>query len=274
MERTKEKSHDGREDVRVEFREAASEDVIIVTYIDLVELPARFDAHTVLDLKGGQWQVRRAEPSHAEQWSDRGLTLWLERITSEDEPDSAELIEDDFLFTPPTTAKELPPLTRDCTDDPLELYAADWRQNEILHRSQRAAVRREFDAIRRTPPGATHPRPMIKGLERAPTHAELRRHMDGIPFDGVVLLRDGQWQQVERGFAFETPTGTIFYGCADASGEVSILGLHLWADPEALFADLIRLGRRLAPHDHLFISWCSSSVATLAEVGVGRQIAE
>lgn len=251
--------------VRVEFRQASSDDVLIVKYMNAEDLPESFALKTQLDLGIGVWSVERAEPEHASEFRVSGsLVLWLERVESRPEVP----VEDELLFAPAAT-HPLPTLDQgaELTDDMLFLYGEDWRQNELVSTAHRTKVEGEFSKLSVAFPGQTRQLTalgdLLAGVTRGP--AELAAHLDAELFDGVALCLDDGDVAVAGGFAFETEAGTVFYGCVDARGVMCCLGVHVWDDTRSLMADLALLGDLLGADDYLFISWESQSSALLSE---------
>lgn len=251
--------------VRVEFRQASSGDVLIVKYMNVEELPESFALKTQLDLGIGVWSVERAEPEHASEFRASGaLVLWLERVETRPEIP----VEDELLFAP-AAMHQLPKLDQsaELTDEMLFLYGEDWRQNELVSTAHRAKLEAEFSKLGAAFPGQTHQLPafggVLAGVTRSP--AELAAHLDAELFDGVALCLDDGDVAVSGGFAFDTEAGTVFYGCVDARGVMCCLGVHIWEDTRDLMADLARLGDLLGGDDYLFISWESQSSALLSE---------
>ena len=262
--------HEGA--VRVEFREADSGDIVIVTHMQASELPASFEVDTVLDLGIGTWEVVRAEPTHAEAFRRRGeLSLWLRRLEEPAGEVSEGAQDDELLFAPPTRQGQLPPLLDQAPEEQgeaLYLYEEDWRQNEILALAHQGWVLEQFELIGRTPPGATYPRPATPGaaLGAGVELEVLRRDLEGQLLEPVVLCEGARERVVEGGFGLETPQGTILYGRCDPTGRVLALGIHLWERPEQLLEALEVVGGLWGAREHLFVSWCSASQAPIADI--------
>ncbi len=280
----------GSKSIRVEFREAISDDIVIVTHIESDELPETFEQHTTLDLGVGLFDVVRAEPLQRALFVRSGeLKLWLKRKEQPSDADADVGAGNEQLFAPPTKHGELP-LTRaiaspyqdeddlslyeeDDEDAPdlLLMYDEDWRQNELIVAAHHARVGLEFDRIALTMPGLTHARATLeRPLEGLALSTEQLLHaLDGERFDGVALCHGEHdpEREVCAGFAIESAAGTIFYGRVDSRGLICELGVHVWEGATTLIHDLERVAALLAdPADVLFVSWCSSSATPLSQM--------
>lgn len=265
----------GSTSIRVEFREAISDDIVIVTHIESDELPETFNPHTTLDLGVGLFEVVRAEPLHRALFiQSKELKLWLKR-KERPESEEAKASGSEQLFAPPTKHGELPP-TRpvDPLDEDLDLllmYEEDWRQNELIAAAHHARVGLEFDRIALTMPGLTHTRATLGSpLERLSLSVEqLLLALDGERFDGVALCHGEHdpEREVCAGFAIESSEATILYGRIDGHGMVAELGVHVWEDATSLIHDLGKLADLFGhPEDVLFVSWCSASATPLSQM--------
>ena len=287
----------GSKSIRVEFREAVSDDIVIVTHIESDELPETFEQHTTLDLGVGLFDVVRAEPLQRALFVRSGeLKLWLRR--KEQAPDTSANAGNEQLFAPPTKQSELPSTRAvessygvgvgvsdsDVADfedeldedfgeevDLLLMYDEDWRQNELIAAAHHARVGLEFDRIALTMPGLTHARATLErpleGLALSPE--QLLHALDGERFDGVALCHGEHdpEREVCAGFAIESAEGTIFYGRLDSRGMISELGVHVWEGATTLIHDLERVASLLPdPGEVLFVSWCSSSATPLSKM--------
>ena len=125
----------------VEFVDAATGVVFARSDLPEGQLPDSFAPETTLHLGDDPWLVEHAEPSSAEQFVASGrLVLTVRRLTT--------VSPQDVLYSLPTICHALPAVGPATTPiDCLELHEDDWRQVELVSRSQAAAVEAELDAI-------------------------------------------------------------------------------------------------------------------------------
>jgi hypothetical protein len=127
--------------VSVEFIDAATGRVFARSDMPASQLPDSFAPKTTLHLGGDPWLVDRAEPSSAAEFVASGrLVLTVRRLTT--------VSPQDVLYSLPTICDALPvvgpmPAPVDC----LEFHEDDWRQVELVSRSQAMTVDTELDAI-------------------------------------------------------------------------------------------------------------------------------
>lgn len=291
MLRTSSVSGADLQQVRVEFREHHTRELMMVRHLPAHELPESFARLTELDLGAGVWAVRRAEPATAREFLATGeLTLWLERLSpseADEESVASEASEEEQLFAP-RAAHPLPVMRAwhdgergdededaDESPDLLFLYEEDWLQNQLVPPAWRPAIERELALVRRTRDGSTRALSLEDASSETPLSLSLdglREALDAADFDGVVLCRGAREQPAPHTFALETASGTVLYGALNAQGGAHALGLHVWEDERALLADLLRLGTHLPDGDTwLLVSWESLSAVTLGELARGAR---
>jgi hypothetical protein len=218
--------------VSVEFVDAASGVVFARSDLPEGHLPDSFAPQTTLHLGDDPWLVEHAEPSSAAELVASGrLVLTVRRLTT--------VSPHDVLYSLPTICHALPavgPATMSV--DCLELHEDDWRQVELVARSQATAVNAELDAIQvvyeqygiRDSGGRLvgfnkiHVRPIVPLLE--PVSRQRLRDLLASPGReyGGVRLRDSA--EVAVG-SFALGVGRlVWYGVAERDS-VTVLGLIL-----------------------------------------------
>jgi hypothetical protein len=275
----KAKTQDSTSQIRVEFREAQTHDILLVRHIHVDELPESFALDTEIDLGLGVWQVERATPERKQDFlASKELVLWMRRLEDDalDAPRTRRATPEHEVLFAPLSQHQLPaleplPTHDDTSSDLLFLYEEDWLTNQILPVHMQPHIRKEFGHIARTPMGMTH---RLDAQHAAPfpfSLDELAECLDAAHFDGLALCQHSSEKRVRDGFAIETAHGTQIYGrLHDHTGQPTIteIALHFWEDEQALLKDLQKLATWLGPlaTQYVFVSWESQSLATLSEL--------
>ncbi|MQY15700.1 hypothetical protein SRB5_58880 [Streptomyces sp. RB5] len=128
--------------VQVTFVDAESGQVMGRTELAAAQLPGTFEAATRLDLGGTPWDVVRAEPPTAAEFTARGqLVLTLGRVRETDPEDVA--------YSLPTLYDPLPPPAAGAgVQGCLVLHEDDWRQVELVSRQVLAEVEEDLGPVR------------------------------------------------------------------------------------------------------------------------------
>ncbi len=270
-------NQDNTQQIRVEFRDARTHDIILVRHIHIHELPESFAPTTEIDLGLGIWHVVSASPQHKPEFAQSGeLELWLERATPNTRTSTRRATpEHEVLFAPLSQHKlpTLDPLPEhdEEASDFLFLYEEDWLTNQLLPTHLQSNIRKEFGHIARTPMGMTHTLSAVAGTTFPFDLDELVELLDAAYFDGLVLCQHSSEQLVRDGYAIETARGTHIYGRTHThqnSPALTEIAIHYWEERENLLDDLRQLATWLGPRaeQFVFVSWESQSLISLSEL--------
>jgi hypothetical protein len=254
--------------IRVLFIDVASGTTIAKTDSPPDQLPATFEAHTTIQMKGHDWEVLSAAPVTRAEYVKAGelrLTVRLVKVQN--------IPPDKLLFSLPTICDAIPGVAEGSSKlgkNVLDLHEDDWRQVELVAvtlldeaRACLAKIER-VHAEERTPGGAfkkLHVRselaaPITRGALRLATLQSAFSSgvtaYDGLAYRGVAGL-------VEGGFAFKTGGGLAVYG-VEAGGGVTTVGLVVGAKGPDLEADARGLARLLRESELALIDWCRVEV--------------
>jgi len=239
------------------------------------DLPASFEASTSLNMGGQDWQVAAADPVTRAEFAETGeQRLTLRKVTIKTVPLG------DLLFSLPTISDVVAPIAAGTTKlrkEVLEMHEDDWRQVELVARTQQPQVAAELAAVsrihaeERTPNGFFKKLHVRKEVARPLAGcrlsvADVRRHfaahrpLEGIAYRGVAGL-------VEGGFAFATAGGVRVYG-VESDGAVEVLGLYLDQVVPDVEADGRALAALLRAQGLCLVDWCRTRQLDGAEPAV------
>lgn len=248
--------------VRATLVDHATGRVLAETELDPADLPPSFArAEAVLEVGGEPWKVFHAEPDGREAIARAGeLRLSLVRASGA------------LTHPHPTRDDSLPELDGARKDGGLALPPGEWRQIELITRSQRAAVDEELAAIESIAqagkPGA-YPSCHVRG--RVPTplagahfgRADVLRALEVDEARPLLLRGLGA---VRGGFAVPLGEslvyGTVFADEGEKGGSVRALGIAGYvADVGPKLLSLARA------EGLLLVDWCGRKVWEPAEEG-------
>jgi hypothetical protein len=249
--------------IRVFFLDADTGAALGEAEMPAEDLPASFEASTSLNMDGQDWQVVAAEPVTRAEFAATGeLRLTLRKVTIKTVPLG------DLLFSLPTICDALAPIAAGTTKlrkDVLEMHEDDWRQVELVTRTQQPQVAAELAAVsrihaeERTANGFFKKLHVRKEVARplagcrvsaadVRRHFAARRQLEGIAYRGVAGL-------VEGGFAFAAASGVRLYG-VERDGAVEVLDLHLDEVALEVEADGRALAALLRAQGLCLVDWC------------------
>jgi hypothetical protein len=253
--------------IRVEFVDAATNNVFANTEAEARSLPETFALNTAVSLSGQEWQIIAADPMTRAEYVRLGrLSLTLAKIT--------QVPVKDIHYSLPTLYDMLPamqPQTAPVTHV-LKLNADLWRSVEFVPKSQQAAVDTEFQAIaiiyqdHREGIGfnklhvRTMPETPIAGLIRL---TELKAlFASARTFDTIVF--QGKTGVAKDVFAFQYGAWA-FYG--EHSGEaVQSLALEPQSEQASLPLDPILQLMRI--YDLLLVDWINANAMPYQEANL------
>ena len=253
--------------IRVEFVDAATNNVFAATESDANSLPETFALNTAVNLGGQEWQIVQANPMTRAEYVQRGsLTLTLAKVM--------QMPVKDILYSLPTIYNSLPAMQAQTMPgiDVLTLNADLWRCVEFVPKAQQAAIDKEFQAIaiiyadRREGQGfnnlhvRTTPAAPIAGLIRL---TELKALFAAAQtFDTIAFEREvGIAKDV---FAFRYGAWAL-YGEMKGEG-VQSLALEPQPQGESLPLDPILQLMRI--YDLLLVDWLNASAMPYQEANL------
>jgi hypothetical protein len=252
--------------IRVEFVDAATNNVFAATESDAASLPETFALNTTVNIGGQEWQIMQAEPMTRPEYIQTGkLTLTLSKIEM--------MPVKDILYSLPTIYNAIPAMQMQPTiGSVLTLNADLWRCVEFVPKSHQTAIDREFEAIaivyqdhregagfnaihvRTTPPAP------IAGLLRL---TELKALFVGAqPFDAIAFLREeGIAKDV---FAFRYGTWALY---GEVRGE-AVQSLALEPQPKESPLPLDPILQLMRIYDLLLVDWLKVSAMPYQEANL------
>lgn len=249
-----------RSTVQVQMIEALSNETIGVVDLKPEQLPASFDKPTTLHLAKQDWEVVKAEPRHATEFTQtRTLTLWLKPVLKMD-PSG-------IRYAIPTISNELPGLSAAPLFDEytLTLHEDDWRQMEFLPLALLPVIQEEMSRVEEILFPEDDPDfDSTKGFDQIHVRSRLgQKHLSlsleafcdtaGITQKGRIALL-GYPDYVQQGFALRSPNHS-FYGIAE-EGVIKELCLAEFDVPDE---ELVGLLER---YDLALVAWCRGSITS------------
>jgi hypothetical protein len=249
--------------VRVVFLDADSGAGLGWTEMPSGQLPESFEARTTMHLGDQDWEVVTAQPmTRAECEATGELRLTLRKVTIQ------TVAPRDLLYSLPTICDPIPAIasgTSKLGKDVLELHEDDWRQIELVARSQQAEINVGLAAVQRIHAEERTPQGYFKNLHirrevASPlsgcrlTLAEIYRSLPFLrPLDGLAY-RDAAGL-VEGGFAAVAPSGLRLYGI-EAGGMVAALGLLPYGVRAEVKQEAPALAGMMRMQNLCLIDWC------------------
>lgn len=253
MERFKE-----RRDVRVEFIDADSGQVIAQSQMPPDELPESFQASTTVESSDKTWEIVRAEPTERSAWeSTRNLKLWVRELK--------RVPLQDILFSLPTICEFIPGLIAPSAgekEEVLRLHEDEWRQIEFVSLDHEESIEANLQAIRqiyeqeqrglgfRKIHVRKEPSEPLRGRELHLEELLVALGPDLRRLDGVAYL--GASEVIERGFGLETGNLIELYGI-EKGGLITTLGLIPLPEKGAPGAPFLEFARK---HELCLVDWC------------------
>jgi len=253
--------------IRVEFVDAATNNVFAATESAINELPETFALNTAVNIGGQEWQIVQADPMTRAEYVQRGsLTLTLSKIMM--------MPVKDILYSLPTIYNSLPAMENRAVDAGavITLNADLWRCVEFVPKSHQSAIDKEFQAIaiiyadHREGQGfnklhvRTAPAAPIAGLFRL---LELKALFAGAQlFDTIAFQREaGVAKDV---FAFRYGAWALY---GDLKGE-SVQSLALEPQPQGESLPLDPILQLMRIYDLLLVDWLNASAMPYQEANL------
>ncbi|NML22340.1 hypothetical protein HHL16_15760 [Pseudoflavitalea sp. G-6-1-2] len=244
-------------EVEVTFINEATGEVMGATKLPLEQLPAAFDKQTTLTISGKKWEIAKADPIYASEFSQTGkLTL---RMVSIDHLDPNKI-----RFSLPTISNELPALTDISLFDDftLELREDDWRQVEFLPEILLPLIQVELVSVGAVlfPDGKAPELPgygaiHVREINRSNLALNFEKFCDaaGIKERGAITFA-GNTGYVQDGFALRSAQFT-FYGTF-TNGIIRELCLQNFDEASE---GLLKLA---AKNELVLIDWCKAKLVS------------
>ena len=251
--------------IHVEYFDASTGKCFAQCAMPLEKLPQSFEAATTMHRGDQDWEVLRAEPMTAAEFSRTGkLKLVMRRVNKIEHVDPSKI-----LFSLPTVSNDLPGIEPGSTKIDkrvIELHEDDWRQVELVSRSLQPQIDEEIAGIerihrdQRVGPGFknVHVREEIPSpIATAIALPELREAcgrqatwLDGIALHGVAGL-------VERGFAVKLISSIELYGQCQGD-RITVLALQNRVMNNSADHDLESLAAFFARQELSLVNWCAA----------------
>lgn len=222
------------------------------------ELPGDFEYPITINLQDKDWQVVKAEPGSANEFTlSKKLTLYLRQ---------GEWINPrDIRFSIPTASTELPEMsdTSLFRDFILELQEDDWRQIEFFRLARLPEIQMEMEAVENilfpedgssTFPG--YDKIHVRALPREQLHLDIGDFckLANVQEKGALTI-SGNPGFIKNGFALRSLNYT-YYGTIE-KGNIHELCLRQFDQADDEFA-------RIAATYHLaLVSWCKAEITTI-----------
>lgn len=221
-----------KKEVRVEFSDLATGEVIGQSFMKPGQLPETFELDTTLTLSGQQWRVVSADPPHSKDFIASGsLKLKLQKIEQIDPKN--------ILYTTPTISNEFPVIAESAAAGSfqVEFHEDDWRQKEFLNKSSHAVIQNEIASIKEiwsdhskkiddkfTAFDKVHVRSAIGNPGLHIDMLALRQVLGAGEAGSAFVERQGY---LENGFSIKTPD-TVYIGTAinNMVRELCVLGTN------------------------------------------------
>ena len=222
------------------------------------QLPETFAKNTVMHIGEQPWQVVKAEPVTAEEFtktgkltltcapieyiSDKGVLYSLPTI-NEDTPDTGELAPEQNVFT---------------------LHEDDWRQMEFISDSYMEAINIELRAImaiyqnhqQEAGFSQVHIRKVIKQpLNTTFKLAQLKQYLPNDIKDAAAVVFFQDENRINDVFALNI-SPLVIYGHVAKSGHIKALGMQFIDNPASTLADVIDgLVNFMKDYQLVFVDW-------------------
>jgi hypothetical protein len=134
--------HFFKKTIKVIFIDDATGDTIGISEMRQEQLPEAFDKPTTMQIADKEWQVIKADPIYARDFStSKKLTLHLRNIEN--------INPQDIRFSIPTISNELPAIVNTTLfhDFTLDLHEDDWRQIEFFPIKLLPVIQKEMAAV-------------------------------------------------------------------------------------------------------------------------------
>lgn len=251
------------ERVRVEFVDVESGETVERASLPVERVPNPLELKPQLKVGTQRWVVIRAEPAMSDEVTSSGhLRLTVRRVE--------ELTTESLIFDAPSLAPFLPELGEanfpaalaEEVGEAVVISRSEWRQVELVSRSQAEHLARDLQAVRRvlrteTPAGFPdlHVRTDLVPAATPPIGLEWLCEL--IREARLHPLRLAGLREVEDGFAIRGASGLLFYGVAP-EGRVRVLGVATPAHDlrqHVLYHDLAALSELGEVHGLVLLDW-------------------
>lgn len=271
-----------KSEVHVQFIDASTGKVFAETFMPAKDIPSSFEPETTVNISGQDWQVVKAEPLTAEEYTQMGkLALTLAKVST--------VPPQDILFSLPTICDEIPVLVEGSTKqgkNVFEIHEDDWRQIEFVASCYHSTIESELTEIARV---WQDEKVDLSSEHRAFRNIYVRRQIT-VPvaeeitldqilaifpstcqvYDGIAYL--GADGIIEGGFAFGLSPVT-FYG-QQAKGVIKVLGLDREREGVVEISDdvVTAFSTVMSAHNLYLVDWCRLAAFASGEEDVKRYL--
>jgi len=250
-----------RKIIKVRLIEVISNEAFGTVKMKPEQLPSSFEKPTTIHIEGGDWQVEKAEPIHADEFINKGeLTLWLNKIIKIDPQN--------IRYSIPTITNELPSLSDKYSfyDLTHTIHEDDWRQMEFLPQNELPVIEEEMKMIEDIifPEDDPDFDSTVNGFDRVHIR-KIGRRLLNIPLDDFIstisiekkgnLAIDGHIGFIENGFAFKS-ANHIYYGTLE-NGIIKELCLDFYDSMDDEISSII------SKYNLLLVLWCRGSITSV-----------
>lgn len=240
--------------VTVEFIENGSENPFAISEVPIDQLPDTFELETDLEIRGEHWKVVQAFPQNKEDFGKTGkLRIILDRIQMIDPRE--------LLFSLPTVNAEMPETENVSIGNLFVIHEDDWRQDEFVSKKYNLEIKQELKAIieiyEKHKVGVGFKEIHIRKLINQPLvdkNIEIKEFSQLLNItrrsNGFGLAGGGK---VINGFAFQTASGTTFYGQTN-NELITVLCVQ---SNENSIREIEQIAQK---YELVFINWCNAEV--------------
>jgi hypothetical protein len=247
-----------RSTIKVRLIEAISNETFNEVQLKKEQLPESFDKPTTIRIEDDEWQVVKAEPQHASEFSKSGsLTLWVKPVLKFN-PAA-------IRYSIPTISNELPATTSDYfyNDFTLALHEDDWRQIEFLPCSLLGIIQEEMGEVEKILFPVDQPDfESLNGFEKMHVRSKIgQKHLSisiedfceslQIKERGSITLTN-YVENIENGFALRSSNFT-YYGIVE-KGMIKELCLK---DLDGLEDEILQV---MEKYQIALVAWCRGSI--------------
>jgi hypothetical protein len=249
-----------KRNIKVVFINDETGDTIGVIEMKREQLPEAFDKPTTMQIADKEWQVVKAEPIYAKEFSaNKKLTLRLRSI------DRIDI--EDIRFSIPTISNELPEMANTTlfSDFTLQLHEDDWRQIEFLPLQVLPRIQVEMTAVEAilfpetgTTPSLGYDTVHIRKIDRQQLSipfTDFCEQMDIHEKGALTVAFAGNSGFVQDGFALRSDNYN-YYGTVK-DGVINELCLQHFHQAEDEFY------RIAARYGLALVEWCKGQITTV-----------
>lgn len=247
--------------IRVQFVDSATKTIFAVAQMPAGKLPAKFDASTMLNIKGEKWVVLSADPPAKTDFLKTGrLTLVLAKADKMYPGGGLS-----SLFSIPSVSGGIPRAAGGAPpgDTIFSVHENDWRQVEFVSLGYEKEIDAEFADIRNVghKPGGYTDLFVRERIEEPVRHCTLRDVQELIPqvknFQAVGFVREPG--TIPRSFAWAVDGTLVIWGLTDGQGDVTELCLSGAPQKEHIATISAAFSKLTLRYDLYLVDWCRTA---------------